>query len=246
MREAIMKRNIGPALACAVAALLALGCSRTPAPAADTASATPAVQPVPAPQAEPAPPAPDPGQAYVLPGALTPRTDLAALRAQYGEANVREDQVPGAEGETFPGAILFPDDPQRRAYVYFGEGDASRQVASVRVFDAGSRWTLDNGVRIGMPLSELAERNGKPLRFYGLAWDYGGTITSWNGGAMAPAKGATSVRTMQLGAREGAERYPMGEDEFSSDDPAFPEMSRDVVVAEIGIAFVEPDAADAP
>lgn len=241
-----MKRGIGPVLACAVAALLPLACSRTPAPATDDAVAAPAAQPRPAPQTEPVPPAPDPAPAYVLPGVLSPGTDLAALRTQYGEDNVREDEVPGAEGETFPGAILFPDDPQRRAYVYFGEGDASRQVASVRVFDPGSRWTLDNGVRIGMPLSELAERNGKPLRFYGLAWDYGGTITDWNGGALAPADGAETVRKIQLGVRDGAERYPMGEDEFASDDSRFPEMGRDVIVAEIGIGFVRPESGNVP
>ena len=56
---------------------------------------------------------------YRLPGLFAPSTSVVWLQQRFGQANVRVADVPGGEGETSRGVILFADDPTRRAYLYF-------------------------------------------------------------------------------------------------------------------------------
>ena len=240
------------ALACAIPILLA-GCGRRPSDAAaDRVPAPPAAQATVAGGDRDAAVATARGgaadtdrrtAAFELPGRFTERPAIDTLHRWYGAANVTEGEVPGAEGETFPGAILFGDQPRRRAYVYLDGGRANM----VRVFDAPSEWRLDNGIAIGTPLARVVELNGRPIRFYGLDWDYGGAISDWGGGALQPGRGPVR-RFLQLGLREDAPgaNVPVGDGEFSSDDPRYPGAGRDLVVAGIGVGLAAPgEGADA-
>lgn len=175
----------------------------------------------------------------LLPGRLRRDTTIADLQAIYGSANVRIGDVPGPEGSTEQGAILFPDDPARRAYVYFHDDMQPKRLASVRVFDPESQWQLERGVRIGMPFDALRRLNGKPFRFGGLDWDYGGYVSDWNDGTLAERDGDPMLIGVRLGARDPGhapvDAYPIGEGGFSSDDPSWPQMARTLMVSEISV-----------
>lgn len=175
---------------------------------------------------------------YVLPGAFAPDMDIESLEQRFGKDNVRPGEVPGAEGERVDGVVLFPDDPTRRAYLYFEDAQRNTGLSLVRVFDEGSRWRLDNDIGLGTPLSKLVAMNGKPIRFFGLDWDYGGAITDWNGGHLDPGNDAIR-RGMNLGTRAdiGERPYPMGDGEFASDDPKYPGLGTDLVVDAISVSF---------
>ncbi len=175
---------------------------------------------------------------YRLPGMFAASTSVIWLQQRFGQANVRIADVPGGEGETSRGVILFPDDPARRAYLYFQDEKRLRGLSMVRVMDEGSRWQLDNGVAIGMPLSKLLALNGKSIRFTGFDWDYGGAISDWNGGRLQPVDKAPQRRGISLNHRDGADgAYPMGEDTFSSNDRRYPRLGSVVIVGEISISF---------
>jgi hypothetical protein len=239
-------------LACVLAGLVLCACQRTDAPPTGAAApATPKSEAAKtgepavssaslagvAHDADPAPASPrDP---FMLPGPLTPAIEPDGLRRIFGAANVVEGDVPGAEGERFRGVVLFPEDAIRRAYVYFQDEKTLTGLSMVRVFGPASRWKLDNGIAIGTPLSVLLRLNGKPIRFSGLDWDYGGTITEWNGGKLAPHADDPIRRYFSLGSRDGADlhSYPVGDSEFSSDDPRYPRMGESIVVNEIGVSF---------
>ena len=241
------------ALACLLASLVLAGCRRAEVPLANPAPSVATPTPAAAKVDDAAAPSaslagvehdadPDPAllrDPFVLPGPLSAATGPDGLRRIYGARNVEEGQVPGAEGEMFHGVILFPKDPARTAYVYFQDEKTLTGLSMVRVFGPVSQWNLDNGIGIGTPLSEVLHRNGKPIRFYGLDWDYGGTITEWNRGKLAPRDDDPVRRAIHLGAREGAaaRSYPMGDSEFSSDDPRYPKLGASVVVNEIGVSF---------
>ena len=179
---------------------------------------------------------------YVLPGDFAPDTTVETLRKRFGDAQVKVGNVPGAEGETFKGVIVFPDDSTRRAYLYFQDEQALRGLSLVRVFEPDTRWHLDNGIAMGMTLDELAKRNGRPIEYTGLGWDYGGTVTDLHDGALTPPGNDAVMRSWKLGAKDiegnaASKTYPIGEGTFSSDDPRYPEQGRNVVVRELSISF---------
>ncbi len=248
-----MTRVAPSTLLSTLAAAFALAaCGAAEAPASDATpspSSNAAAQPTSTSAAPAAAPSPARTATFVLPGDIVATTRLSDLRALYGASNVVAGEVPGAEGETAQGAILFPEDAARRAYLYL-DGD---RVQSVRVSDQPSSWKLDNGIGIGTPLAELVARNGRPIRFYGMEWDYGGTISDWGGGALDPVGSAGSgepavFRRIALSTREdiGETRYPLGDGEFSSTDKAYPTLGKDLVVGEIGVSFDDGREDDAP
>lgn len=175
---------------------------------------------------------------YRLPGLFAADTRVLWLQQRFGEANVRVADVPGGEGETSRGVILFADDSTRRAYLYFQDEKRLRGLSLVRVTDAGSRWQFDNGIGIGTPLSKLLALNGKPIKFLGFDWDYGGAITDWNGGQLQPAADHSVQRGIRLDHHTASDdTYPMGDTIFSSDDKRFPKLGDEVVVGEISVSF---------
>lgn len=190
--------------------------------------------------ADAAPADPSVDSTFQLPGAFAPDIRVEQLQQRFGKPNVRPDEVPGAEGETSHGVILFPDDPTRRAYLYFQDEDKLSGLQLVRIVDESSRWHFANGVRVGMPLSKLVALNGKPIRFYGFDWDYGGAITDWRGGKLQPAQGKDAVTLgIRLNRSEDAPEgsYPIGEGEFSSDDRHYPQLGSIAIVGEISAGF---------
>lgn len=174
---------------------------------------------------------------------------LAGLRKRYGADAVVEQEVPLGEGQTEPGAVIHAEDPTRRAYVYFIDGSTAGAVSAIHVRDAGSRWSGPMGLRLGMTSVELERLNGRPFRFLGFDWDYGGYVSNWADGNFASAllaPGQLSVRLMPPELGEGVERasgYPSGDGEFTSDIP--PVREQPPVVSEIGLAFVVPVPGDA-
>ncbi|QWP76448.1 hypothetical protein J5226_23155 [Lysobacter sp. K5869] len=189
----------------------------------------------------PARPALAPVADYVLPGPLAPDLGVEQLRQLFGADNVAIDEhLPGAEGEEFRGVRLFDKDPTRRARIYFQDSETLRGLSIVVVDEPGSRWRLDNGLKIGQPLSELSRLNGKPLRFFGMDWDYGGVISDWNGGALAPKDGDPVRRNARLSLADNAPpqaKVPTGDGEFSSDDKRYPEQGSLLRVGELSVSF---------
>ena len=229
-----------------LALMFLAACQRAPtpsprpatAPAASTTSAAPAAPVATTPATSSPATSAASIDAYLIPGDFSRGTDRTMLEQRFGAANVRVGEVPGAEGETFRGIVLFPDDPARRAYLYFDDEQALRGLETLRVFDLPSRWHLDNGVRIGMPLAELVQLNGQPVEFTGFDWDYGGAISNWHGGRLQPAQDAPVARAIRLGHEDaGDDAYPMGDATFSSDDPRYPELGQIARVEEIGVSF---------
>ena len=201
-------------------ALAACQGHETPAPAAAPA-APPAstAPPAPAPAVQTPPAAPTPAAAEAAPATLEAllRADdtLATAQARLGKGNVVAETLDGAEGETFPGWVLYPDDPKRSADVFLD--DANVHPTAVRVSSEDATWRRADGIGIGTTTADLQKRNGKPFTFLGFDWDYGGAVTDWHGGALASTK--TDGSTLTLCPPEDAPGdYPTGDSPFASDD----------------------------
>ena len=237
-----MKRAL-PA-ACMAALLVACTPAPTPAPA------PPAIKPVaPAPVATPSPgeaapakeeaaaPAPE---TWELPGNLGPLTTRLELETRFGKSNLRQETFDGAEGiGTYPVLVVFPDDPRKRLELVLEEGNPDSPIQELRVSSTDSLWHDAAGLRAGMTLAELVELNGAPVSFYGLEWDYGGTVQDWHGGKLANAVGNKLFHRVTLSASRatGDRALPSGDSTFRSDDPKWPDIGKDMIVAGLGISW---------
>lgn len=175
---------------------------------------------------------------WILPGDFAPDTTLQDLQHRFGAGNVRAEEIPGAEGESFRGVLLFPDDPIRRATVYFQDPQNLLGLAMVSIDEDHSQWKLASGIGIGAPLSEVRRINGKPFTFSGFDWDYGGTIVDWHGGKLAPASDEAVFTRVQLRMPQGdmgGKAYPQGDSRFSSDDPRWKDLG--ITVGGFSVGF---------
>ena len=207
------------------AALLLAGCevpvSTTASPAREASADAPAASTPPVAAANPtAPMRPivDAGYRSLATSRIQASDTLDTLRERFGAENVIAAKVPGAEGEEFDGWHLFPADPAQRLYVYLD--DATGRPSMLRVLDRESRWQRGDGIRMGITLTELAQRNGAPVGFTGFDWDYGGSCCDWNGGALArePPTGGMTLCPPQVDAASDPD-YPMGDAQFDSNHP---------------------------
>lgn len=204
----------------------------------DTSSVEPGsqaiVQPLPASTTDTTRPATQSGDTLWLFGP-TPEQD--AIRAtttenllvrQFGAANVQDDSLDGGEGEMIAGTVLFPTDSARRVEIFWDDSAPARtRINMLRVHGSHSLWVVAPGVTLGTSLAELETLNGRAFTLTGFGWDYGGTVTSWSGGALDSlwsGRGARSHVGVRLdeggGLPQSLVRQISGDGEFRSSLPA--------------------------
>ena len=176
----------------------------------------------------------------MLPGSLGPLTTRLELEARFGKDNVGEETFDRAEGiGTYPALAGFADDPRKRLELGQDADNPDAPIIELRVPVPDSNWRDASGLRPGMNLAELVALNGAPVSFYGLAWDYGGTVQDWHGGTLANAVDARVFHRVSLVPRRGAgdASLPQGDASFRSDDTRFPTIGKDLVVGQLGISW---------
>lgn len=112
-----------------------------------------------------------------------------AVLAAYGDS-AKVDSIYLAEGYMDEGVVLFPNNPRRTAYIYWGPGGNSKRPEFIRILSGdmpgpGADWKTDGGLAIGSTLEEVEKQNGGPFEISGFGWDYGGTVMNWKGGKFA-------------------------------------------------------------
>jgi hypothetical protein len=225
-------------------------CDRAQAPVDETTNDVAATNTATLPASPDVAPTPSTGNApsndsRVLPLAFRASESLESLQERFGAANVRVEDIPVAEGEMTRGAVLFPDDPSRRAYVHFNDTEQLEGLAYIRIVDPESTWSLGEGLRMGTTLAELVARNGAPIEFSGFGWDYGGAIAGFRGGKLEPRSAHGPQTGFRLSPRPGLDpelenALPNGDATFSSDDPQFADVATSIVIGELTLAYPRP------
>jgi len=178
---------------------------------------------------------------YVLPGFFNAHVTLDNLRRRFGAANVSVGKVDGAEGEELDGIVLFDSDPQRRAEIFYADDAKRRGIGMVRVTGDKSRWHFDDGLRLGVTLGELVAKNGAPISYTGLDWDYGGAIADWHGGRLERLSQGSVPKGISLTHGEDATGIPMGDNTFRSDDKKYPKALSALYVGMLSVSFEDRD-----
>jgi hypothetical protein len=109
----------------------------------------------------------------------TANTEL--LRESLGADQVHRTVEQGEEGiGEFPGVSVFPGDHSRSVVT----SEAGTTICGG--FDGYSRcqWRVPEPFALIMTVKQVQNLNGRPFLFNGFGWDYGGVITSWDGGKL--------------------------------------------------------------
>ena len=145
----------------------------------------------------------------------------------FGSANVTHTQVDVGEGIRAFATVLYANVPELRAEVYWKDPESMREPRLVRVQRSASKWLTYGGLSIGTDLLTVEKVNRKPFRLAGFAWDYGGTVLSWSGGALAASTSSPCRLVVRLAPELDSSvqdslpyRQVQGDREFSSGHPA--------------------------
>jgi len=166
----------------------------------------------------------------------------ASLEQRFGAANVVQQNIPGAEGEEAPGTVLFPNDAARRVEIMWNDTPGRTSPASITISGVQgqrSQWTGPHGLVLGESMTDVERANGGAFVLYGFEWDYGGTVTDWRGGALAPQDNCH----VHVGFQ------PSGDAGRASGDSAFRSDSTEMrnahpYVSIIGVSFVGTPSGD--
>ncbi len=145
------------------------------------------------------------------------------LIAQFGQANLRDLTKSYAEGSVVKEATILVN-PQNGQVIEFIWGDDNSATSWIeayyKVYDKNDELIgtqeieAENGLSIGMSLSELKEWNGDDFKFSGFAWDFAGGIYREEGSKITESPIEVSLDLLSY---EGAD-FAMGDVQLSTDD----------------------------
>jgi hypothetical protein len=109
------------------------------------------------------------------------KTEIVRL---FGAQNFRRVVWADEMGE-FEMTALYPDDDRRLLLEFAQSGRLARvTVLAQPAGSCPSRWSLQNGVKIGTTLPELQKLNSAPFGLVGFGTDGSGSITDWRAGTL--------------------------------------------------------------
>jgi hypothetical protein len=153
----------------------------------------------------------------------------------FGSANVSAEKLHGPEGIAFRGSVIFANDPARRVEVIWWNEKARTRPSIIRINGPG--WTGPAGIRVGMPLGDVEQANGRAFSLNGFGWDYGGASTNWKGGTLAKLVGGCTLSitfSLKDGVSEAARTKATGDREFISNAPAIKAVKPQVQEIRLG------------
>lgn len=105
----------------------------------------------------------------------------AQLEELYGKEHVTSRPATDLQGnEAGIAYYVFPDTDNEMEVIFDGENGTAITFAKEH-----SKWKSPFGIKVGDPLDKVVKVNGKNFKINGFEWENGGTVDSWEGGAMA-------------------------------------------------------------
>jgi hypothetical protein len=103
------------------------------------------------------------------------------LEELYGKEHVVSHSATDLQGNDAGIAYyVFPDTDNEMEVIFDGENGTAITFTKER-----SKWKSPFGIKVGDPLDKVVKVNGRPFKINGFEWENGGTVDSWEGGAMA-------------------------------------------------------------
>jgi hypothetical protein len=150
----------------------------------------------------------------------------------FGIEKVKEDIDHGPEGsDSIPVTTVFTG-TSREFIIFWMDRQFHKKPAYIECRDPRSPYKTEKGIHIGTTLATLVHKNGRPIEFYGLGWDYGGNISSFNMGKLDKLHINYSI-----GAKEGIPEKLTGDVKLSTDMPSVKKNLTKLFVNKIALSF---------
>jgi len=167
-------------------------------------------------------------------GWIDSSTNFDALKKLYGESNIKDDTICGAEClDSVAVTIVYPGS-NREFIVYWEDSLYHKKIGMIRCYTSDAPYHTAGGLKIGTTLKELLQMNGKPIAFLGFGWDYGGGVISLNHGVLENS----NVRfNLDIAENTTGDDAVYGDTELNTEMPAVKKLVDKIRVSEILIPF---------
>lgn len=166
-------------------------------------------------------------------GAISEFTNLEELKAAYGEANVIDERICGPEcADSIDITRIYPN-TNKEVIVHWKENEYHKKVNMVECYAPNAPYHTVTGLGIGTTLKELLNQNGKKITFYGFGWDYGGYLSSFNGGSLDNTRLGFQLEL----AEQAWDNSLMGDKEINTDMPAVKKNLDNIKVVKLTLSF---------
>lgn len=155
-------------------------------------------------------------------GAIKKNTTLAQLKEAYGAKNVKSTDLPGPEGSTIKGVILF-EGGKNEMHVVWNEEKLEKEILEVMLI--GPAWVIEGKLKLGASLADVEAVNGKAFEVGGFDWDLGGYV-NFEGGKLEQK---VMVRMYPSGESDeslsGEKQIPSGDKKLRKAKPTVTDLS---------------------
>jgi hypothetical protein len=110
--------------------------------------------------------------------------NFSDLRVVYGATQLKDERICGPECiDSLDVTLLYPG-TRNESIIYWQDSAWHKRIGMIVCYQDSAQFHTSRGLRINSGINELLRLNGKKISFMGFGWDYGGTITSFNKGAL--------------------------------------------------------------
>lgn len=179
-------------------------------------------------------------------GPITASTTRADLVRLFGAANVTEGETNIGDSGPLPCTRVFAKRPDSSLTIIWGENQRNKKIGAIEfcweTTNSTCRWHIADGVGFGTTLKTLEKMNGRPFKIRGFGWDFGGQISSWEGGRLEAwqtpcGNVGLSLNPTAAAMESTAYGSVMGDAEFLSSKPELQKL--DPAISRIEFSFGE-------
>ncbi|MEN9547777.1 MAG: hypothetical protein RIR12_368 [Bacteroidota bacterium] len=117
-------------------------------------------------------------------GLINATTQFADLKKLLDSTQLKDERICGPECIDSIDVTKIYYDTKNEAIIYWQDSAYHKKIAFITAYKEASDWHTSDGLKIGSPLIALLRLNGKAITFSGFGWDYGGAISSYQGGKL--------------------------------------------------------------
>jgi hypothetical protein len=165
-------------------------------------------------------------------GLIKRNANFNALTALYGSANIKDERICGPECvDSLDVTILYPGQ-RNEAIIYWNDSAYHTSISFIECRGDSAGYHTAAGIKNGSGFADLLRLNGRRIHFSGFGWDYGGTITSYNKGALETSNVHYDI---DIKGNGGDGLY--GDTELHSDMPQVKQYLNQIYVSRLTLIF---------